>query len=259
MTRPCTILLASLVMFGCDEASEAEVSDFDGLADGALGKSDGNAIEAALGESLDLSVVRKPAGAEATTDHAKTVVFEVPLGDAFAVVMRDRSEGQMHPWLQLRDADGIITTAQWGQGVVWDATDDDAVVFYRARETTRFVAIAADRELSVDAAFQLDIVPLVSVPVDASEATPAMQAFLGGVRRQDAGIGARDTVVEDGSGHLEWTDDTPLGDRGSIDGTNAARDDYFEDLAERSGVSEDALREAIGGLWATLSLPPYRR
>ena len=143
--------------------------------------------------------------------------------------------------------------------MVWDASEDDAVIFYRARESTRFVAIAADGELSVDAQFQLDIVPIDAVPIDASEVTPAMKAYLAEVRDRDARIEARDTVIEDGSGNLEPTDDTPLCDRGASDGTNAIRADDFARLAEDTGLPEDSLRETIGGLWAELSVAPYQR
>lgn len=259
MSRIAAALLASSLVFGCDPApSEADEADLDGLVGGALGKSDSGAIEGALGDALTLSVTRKTPGAATTSAHAKAIVFEVPQGEAFAVVMRDRSRGGvLTPWLQLHDSDGLITTAQWGQGVVWDGSNDDAVILYRARETTRFVAVAADRELAADGDFQLDVVPIAAVPIDASKTGPGEQALMTGIRSRDGNIEARDTVVEDGMGRLLATDETPLRDRNTINGVNAARDDYFEWMADETGVPEDALRETIGGLWGELSLGPF--
>lgn len=257
MGRLSAALVGSLLLLGCDDATQADEADLDGLVEGAFGKSDNGTIEGVLGDAHTLTVTRKPAGAEPTSAHAKSVVFEVPQGEAFAVVMRDRS-GALHPWLQLHDAEGLIATAQFGQGVVWDATNNDAVIFYRARSTTRFVAIAADQELAADGEFQLDLVPLASVPLDASQASPGMQAYLAAIRADDLRINARDTVVEDGMGRLEWTGDTPLSDRPAVNGTNIARDQYFAWLAEETGVAEESLRETIGGLWAELSPGFYR-
>ena len=261
MNRVGTILGLVLLSAGCDEATGPADADLEGIVEAARGKQDGFAIETELGASHDLSIERKPAGAETRPEHARALTFTVPAGQTFAVVMRGGTGGAFEPWLQLHDRDGVIATSDWDQAIVKDAHESDAVVVAHADTKTEYIAVVTDLDMRVDADFQVDLIPLdaPAPSVDLSTASIKAQAHLDGVRAAEASIISRNAVHEDGNGNLTADEDSPLIDRNKNNAANRVRDDYFAVLAELHEVPEEELRAVVGGLWAAMAEAEYQR
>lgn len=190
-TLSCLGLGACDGALGSDALTSAE-EIIDGLGGRrALSKGDGDdrgfAVDAEAGGSYRFSLARKAKGAEVGPAHARVLRFSVPAGQTFAAVLRRLDGSRVEAYLALFAEGQRVATAQYGQGLLPMAGEDDEVVIYRAAEGGAFQLFAADQDFLADATVQVDLIPLSrAVGIDASVTNPAIRAWAAELRRYES-------------------------------------------------------------------------
>jgi hypothetical protein len=261
MSGRAVILLLGGVLAACDASSEpggvgAEWTDGGGKEDRP------GTLDLAVGDSVELSVVRRVGTEPVDERHAKALRF-VAQG-SFAVVMRRLDGGDFDPFLALYRDGERVAMSDYSQAALPMADESDAIVFAGADEPAEFTAVAAELELAHDGRFQIDIVPIdAAMPeLDLGATSVSTRAIVDALREYEgAFVDGRLAEAGDGTllrdeGGLDLKSRAEL--RRTADAIEQLRADLFAwHVSGDETVATAEVAAVLGAVWAELRSPDH--